>query len=299
MRLGFIGLGNMGGFMALNLLKAGHALTVHDLHEEAAARHLELGAAWAGSPQAVAAASEIVFTSLPGPAEVERVLLAETGILAGATQGTLYVDLSTSSPTLARRLHAACAERGVDMLDAPVSGGTIGAETGKLAVMVGGDRDVYERARPVLSDFADKPSYIGASGAGCIAKLVHNLIAISAQTIVAEGFSLGIKAGVEPEALLRAVAEGAFGRAGTLRHVSDRVYPRAFDDVHFALALARKDVGLATELAREYDVPLALGGLVEQNLLAALNRGWGKRDASALFLLQEERAGVELRGPSS
>ena len=149
MRVGFIGLGNMGGPMAAHVLAAGHSMTVYDTRKEVAAPHLEKGARWADSPMAVAAASEIVFTSLPGPKEVEAVALGEAGILQGAAQGTVYIDLSTNSPTLIRHIADVYGERGMFVLDAPVSGGPIGAQQATLAVMVGGDRAVYDRVKPV------------------------------------------------------------------------------------------------------------------------------------------------------
>ena len=145
MRIGFIGLGNMGGPMALNVLKAGHSMVVTDLRHELAKPHIDLGAKWADTPKAVAQASEVVFTSLPGPREVESVALGASGVLEGSARGTVYVDLSTNSATLIRRIHAVCAERGVDVLDAPVSGGVPGARSGKLAVLEIGRASCRER----------------------------------------------------------------------------------------------------------------------------------------------------------
>src|SRR5262245_38254897 len=143
MKIGFIGLGNMGGPMALNLIKAGHALVVHDVRKDAAKPHLEKGATWADSPRAAAHGNELVLTSLPGPAEVEAVALGPNGVLHGATPGTVYADLSTGSPTVMRKIHAAFKEKGVHVLDTPVSGGVTGAKRGTLQVMVGGDESIY------------------------------------------------------------------------------------------------------------------------------------------------------------
>src|SRR5262245_62840481 len=150
MRIGFIGLGNMGGPMALNLIKAGHTLIVHDVRREAAAPHLERGAKWADNPRAVARDSELILTSLPGPKEVEAVALGPDGIIHGAVPGTVYADLSTGSPTVMRQLYAAFKEKGVHVLDAPVSGGTTGARRGTLQVMVGGDESIYREVKGVL-----------------------------------------------------------------------------------------------------------------------------------------------------
>src|SRR3989441_13024368 len=173
MRIGFIGLGNMGGPMALNVLKAGHMMVVSDLRQELAKPHMALGATWASTPKAVAAASEVILTSLPGPREVEAVALGPGGILEGAARGAVYVDLSTSSVTLIRRIHYIYAERGVGVLDAPVSGGVPGARSGKLAVLVGGDEALYGRVKPILDAIGDKVMRVGEIGCGTIAKLVH------------------------------------------------------------------------------------------------------------------------------
>jgi len=298
MRVGFIGLGNMGGPMAGHILAAGHTLTVYDTRREAATPHLERGARWADSPMAVAATSEIVFTSLPGPKEVESVALGEGGVLQGAEPGTVYIDLSTNSPTLVRRIHALFQEKKVQVLDAPVSGGPIGAQQATLAVMVGGSREVYERVKPVLDAIGNKVTYIGGIGCGAIAKLVHNMIGICQQLILAEGFTLGVKAGVDPEALRQAVMGGAVGQGLMLNYVMPEVvFKGDFDTVRFALKLARKDIGLATELGREFNVPLKVASITEQELVEGLARGWSERDSTAPFTLQEERAGVKVRRP--
>ena len=296
MRIGFIGLGRMGGPMALNLMKAGHALVVHDTRREAPGPHLARGAEWAESPSVAAQSAELILTSLPGPAEVEAVALGTDGILHGAGRGAIYADLSTSSPTLIRRIHARCEERGIHVLDAPVSGGVRGAERGTLQVMVGGDEALFRQLKPVLEAIGDKVGYMGEIGSGTIAKLVHNLIGICTRMVVAEAFTLGVKAGVRPEALLEAVKGGAFGQGLLLTQVlPEIVFKGDFDTIRFALRLARKDLGLATELAREYDVPMAMAALAEQTMVEAIARGLGDKDFSAPWLLQEERAGVQVR----
>ncbi len=296
MRIGFIGLGNMGGHMAMNVIAGGHDVVVHDIRREAAERHLAAGARWAATPRGASEDREIVFTSLPGPAEVEQVALGEGGVLAGASPDTVYVDLSTNSPTLMRRVHEEFAGEGVAVLDAPVSGGSKGAEAATLAVMAGGDEAAYERAKPVLDLIGDKVSYIGPSGAGAIAKLVHNLITISARVIVGEALTLGVKAGVDPEALLRAVQNGSFGQGNLIhRTVPNIVYQGAYDNVGFALDLSLKDLRLALELAEEFGVPVGLGAVAEAEVAEAVDAGLGALDSSASIILQERRAGVELR----
>jgi 3-hydroxyisobutyrate dehydrogenase len=245
---------------------------------------------------AVAAASEIVFTSLPGPREVEAVALGEGGLMQGAEPGMIYIDLSTNSPTLIRRIHDVYRQRGLQVLDAPVSGGPIGAQQATLAVMVGGDRAVYDRVKPVLDAIGNKVSYVGGIGCGAIAKLVHNMIGICTQAILAEGLTLGVKAGVEPEALRKAIADGAVGQGLMLNYmVPNVIFKGDFDTVRFALRLARKDIGLASELGREFEVPLKVANLVEQDLVEAMAKGWGDRDSTVPFQMQEERAGVKVR----
>ena len=299
MKIGFIGLGTMGRHMASNLMQAGHELVVHDARREAAAPHLAAGAAWAGTPQSVAEATEVVFTSLPGPPEVEAVALGAEGLLAGLTTGKAYFDLTTNAPAVVRRIHAVFVARGVHMLDAPVSGGPRGAATRRLALWVGGDEAVFTRHRPVLEAIGDQPHYVGPIGAGSIAKLVHNCAGYVIQTALAEVFTLGVKAGVDPLALWKAVRLGALGRRRTFDGLVDQFLPGRFDPAAFALRLAHKDVTLATLLGREHRVPMRLASITLEEMTEALNRGWGERDSRVAMLLQEERAGVEIRVPEA
>jgi 3-hydroxyisobutyrate dehydrogenase len=297
MKVGFIGLGTMGSSMALNTLKGGHELIVHDLNRDAAGPHLEAGATWADSPRQVAAASEVVFTSLPGPPEVEAVALGDNGLVQGARAETVYFDLSTNSPTLMRRIHAVFAARGVHVLDAPVSGGPEGARTRRLAIWVGGDKALFERYKSVLDAIGDAAYYVGPIGTGSIAKLVHNCTGYILQTALAETFTMGIKAGVDPLVLWQAVRFGALGRRRTFDGLTQQFLPGQFDPPAFALRLARKDVALAVEVGREFDVPMRLANLTYAELTEALNRGWGQRDSRVAMLLQEERAGVDVHVP--
>ena len=295
MKVGFIGLGTMGASMAYNCLQGGNEMVVHDIRRESATQHLEAGAEWADSPREVAEATEIVFTSLPGPTEVEAVGLGEDGILEGMSEGKVYFDLSTSTPTLIRQIHAQAAARGIHVLDAPVSGGPRGAASRNLAIWVGGDREVFDRCKPVLDSIGDKAYYVGPIGCGAIAKLVHNCTGYIVQAALAEVFTMGVKAGVEPLALWQAVRKGAQGRRGTFEGLAEHLLPGKFDPPDFALRLARKDVDLAVGVGREYDVPMRLAQLTLQEMTEALNRGWGHRDSRVAMLLQEERAGVEVR----
>lgn len=297
MKIGFIGLGTMGGGMAANVLRAGYELVAHDIRREAATPLLENGASWADTPAELAAECDVVLTSLPGPREVDAVALGAGGVLEGMRAGGVYIDMSTSSPTLIRNIAERFADKGAAVLDAPVSGGPVGARTGRLAVMVGGDKDVYERVKPALDAIGDRVGYIGGVGSGSIAKLMHNCIGYGLQTIVAECLTLGVKAGVDAAPLFEAICNGSVGRGSTFANTYPNTYLAGnFDPPSFALRLAHKDVGLALELAREYGVPMSVGSIAYQEMTAALNRGWADKDSRIAMLLQEERAGgVEVR----
>ncbi len=299
MKVGFVGLGIMGASMASNVQKGGHELIVHDLRAEAAKPHLAAGAVWANTPRQVAEASDVVLTSLPGPPEVEAVALGEHGLLAGLTAGKAYFDLSTNSPTVVRRIHAVFTARGVPMLDAPVSGGPKGARSRKLAIWVGGDEAVFRRFKPVLDAMGDQVRRVGDIGAGSIAKLVHNMTTYCVQTALAEVFTLGVKAGVEPVELWQAVRYGATGRQRTFDRLADGFLLGKYDPPNFALRLAHKDVTLAVGLGREHKVPMRVANMVLEEMTEALNRGWADRDSRSPMLLQEERAGVQVRADAA
>ena len=295
MKVGFIGLGTMGASMALNVRRAGHALTVYDLRRDAAKPHLEAGASWGEGPRAVAEVSDVVFTSLPGPREAEAV---GDELLESMQRGTAWFDLSTNSPTVVRRIHAKFQAKGIAMLDAPVSGGPHGAKSGKLALLVGGDKAVFDRHKAVLDAIGDQVIYIGDIGAGSVAKLVHNCAGYVIQTALAEVFTLGVKAGVDPLALWAAVRQCSLGRQRTFDRLGRQFLQGSFDPPDFALQLAHKDVTLATELGRELGVPLRLASLTHAEMTEALGRGWGERDSRSPMLLQEERAGVDIKVPA-
>jgi 3-hydroxyisobutyrate dehydrogenase-like beta-hydroxyacid dehydrogenase len=297
MKVGFIGLGTMGNGMAANLQKAGYELVVHDIRRAAAEPYLAKGAVWADTPKALGEQCDVVFTSLPGPPEVEAVALGPNGLLAGMKPDTAYFDLSTNSPTLVRKINAAFAEKNVYMLDAPVSGGPRGAASGRLALWIGGDEQQFNRHKKVLDAIGDAARYIGPIGAGSVAKLVHNCAGYAIQTCLAEVFTMGVKAGVEPLALWEAVRQGAGGRRRTFDALGDHFLPDYYDPPDFALRLAHKDVTLATELAREMKVPMPMANLALAELTSALNRGWDGRDSRVAMNLQKERAGVEIKVP--
>ena len=215
-KVGFIGLGNMGGGMAGNIQKAGYEMVIHDINEGATRPFLEAGAHLGNSPADVAGQCDVTFTSLPGPREVEAVAVGLEGVLEGAKPGSVYIDLSTSRPTLIRELEPKFREKGIHVLDAPVSGGKSGAQSRNLAVMVGGDKEVFDRVKPLLDAFGDKVFYAGEIGAGSVAKLVHNMIGHGVRQAIAEGMTLGVKAGVDTEALWQCIRRGSLGRMNVL-----------------------------------------------------------------------------------
>jgi 3-hydroxyisobutyrate dehydrogenase len=196
MQVGFIGLGIMGASMASNLQKAGYKLVVHDLQRQNAGAHIAAGAQWAATPKAVAETCEVVFTSLPGPAEFESVALGKDGLAEGFKKGSALFDLTTNAPSVIRQAQRAYAEKGIHLLDAPVSGGPAGAKSGRLAIWVGGDKAIFDKYRKELDAIGDAARYIGPIGAGSVAKLVHNCAGYAIQTALAEVFSMGIRCSV-------------------------------------------------------------------------------------------------------
>lgn len=286
MKAGFIGLGAMGRHMAANLQRAGHEVQVYDL------RRVEGFPGWKSSAAQAAAGCEVLFSSLPGPKEVEA--LADE-VAAALPEGAAWFDLSTNSPKTVRRLHERLAR--IRFLDAPVSGGPRGAETGKLAIWVGGEEAVFRKFEPLLKAMGDQVLYVGPIGAGTVAKLAHNCASFAVQAALAEIFTLGVKAGVAPAALFRALRQGASGRKRTFDRLAEHFLPGKFDPAAFSLRLAHKDVSLALELARESGVPMRIGEVALAELAEGMDRGWAERDCRVAMTLQEERSGVSARVP--
>src|SRR4051812_30147113 len=288
MNIAFIGLGAMGAPMAANLERAGHTLHACDIRRVEGFRHFHAG------PAEAAQDCELVFTSLPGPKEVEAVA---PSLLKTLAKGSAWFELSTLSPECVRTLHGKFKEKGVHLLDAPVSGGTGGAKSGKLAIWVGGERAVYDKYEPILRIIGDQPMFVGPIGAGTVAKLSHNLASFSVHMALAEIFTLGVKAGVEPLALFRALRQGATGRKRTFDRLAENFLPGKFEP-SFALRLAHKDATLALEMAKQFGVPAKIGRAAFEELEAGLARGWADRDFRIAMTLQEERAGITPRVPA-
>jgi 3-hydroxyisobutyrate dehydrogenase len=241
----------------------------------------------------VAEAVDVVFTSLPTPADVEKVGTGEDGLLSGFRKGAAWFDLSTNAVSVVRALHAQLAEHGVEFLDAPVSGGPRGASSGRLAIWVGGDKAVFDKYKSVLDAMGDAARYIGPIGAGSIAKLVHNAAGAATNIVLSEVFTMGVKAGVDPLPLWEAIRQGAGGRNRLFDRMADHFLTGSYEPADFALRLLHKDVSLACQLARDVNVPMRLTNLAQLELTEALNRGWGSRDSRVGMLLQQERAGVD------
>ena len=299
MKVGFIGLGTMGAYMAANLSRylesSNHGFVVHDIRRDSAEPFLAKGAAWADSPRQLAEACDVVFLSLPGPKEVETVATAaDTGLLAGLKKGAAVFDLSTNAPSMVRKLAAQFADQGRHFLDAPVSGGPAGARSGRLAIWIGGEKATFDEHKALLDAFADQARYTGEIGAGSVAKLVHNCAGYAIQTALAEVFSMGVKGGVEPLALWEAVRTGAGGRGRTFDRLIDQFLQNKYEPPSFALKLAYKDMTLATDLGRELGVPMRLSNLAYAEMSEAMARGWDGQDSRAAMKLQLERAGVEI-----
>ncbi len=294
MKLGFIGVGNMGNPMAANLIKAGHQLTVHDLRQESAADLLEAGATWADTPAGAATGQDATLLSLPAPPDVKEVVLGAGGVLAASAAGSTIIDLSTNSPIVVRELSAAAADKGVAFLDAPVSGGVRGARDGTLAVMVGGEAEVFEQFKQAFDAIGANVFHVGPVGAGNVAKLVNNQLAFISMMGLTEALVLGAKAGIDPMVLrdvVRAGSGNSFVWDGGARAIlRDRLAPS------FNLNLATKDIGLAQDLAHAVGVPTPMGKRAQELLVGYRDNGYALEDVLATVKAIEEQADYQVRG---
>ena len=289
MRIGFIGTGTMGTPIASCLIAAGHELTVYDRRPEATAELRANGAVAADSAFAAARASEVVFTSLPGPAEVEAALLEpQTGVLAGLSAGATHIDLTTNAPKTILRLAAACAARGVALIDAPVSG-----RPPNMTVMVGASEAAFARHRELFEAIAANVFHVGPSGAGATAKLVTQYLGYTGFIAAIEGMLVAAKAGIDLEILARIVPVSA-GQMRTFDNIPRGVFPGTFA-AGGTLDIVAKDVDLAVQLARDVGAPASLGALAADFYKRAQAQGWGQDGFPAVARVLEAMAGVELR----
>ncbi|HLG74496.1 MAG TPA: NAD(P)-dependent oxidoreductase [Chloroflexota bacterium] len=294
--VGFIGLGKMGGPVAEQIQSAGFPLVVFDLSEAAVGPFLARGASRAASPAELASRCDVIITALPTQQIVETVALGPNGILEGIRPDDVYVDISTGGPDLIRRIAERFRAKGAWALDAPVSIGQPGAPPGVHEIMIGGPAEIVERIRPVLAAYGDQIIHTGDIGSGCICKVVHQLIGCGVSQAIAEGLSLGAKAGVDVRTVWDSARRGLVGRMHQMHvQVPENVFTGQYEPATFTLTLLRKDLGIATDLGRQHNVPLPVSNVVEQLLIEAVNRGWGEGSGyTVTFKLQEEAAGVSL-----
>ena len=300
MNVGFIGLGRMGNNMVRNLAQKGHQVTIYDIRPDVVAQlSEELNVTAAKSVAEAVQGAEVVGTSLPGPKEVEPVALGPGGLLESMQPGTTYVDLSTNSPSVVRKVAAELAKKGINMLDAPVSGGVTGAEQGNLAIMVGGDKDVFEKMRPFLESIgaADKIHHCGDIGAGDVVKLCNNLAGIAVPVISAEVLTLGVKAGVDLKTLVEVIGVSTGSNRWITGTFPRTVFRRKFEPAFFSAALSSKDTHLALDLADELGVEMAMGSVVGREFDYVLEQGWADLNFDAVVRAQEDRTGIQLSLP--
>jgi 2-hydroxy-3-oxopropionate reductase len=287
--VGFVGLGIMGACMAGNLLEAGHELVVHNRTRTKAERLAQRGARAADSPREVAEGSDVIITMLPGPPQVEEVVAGDGGLLEGAREGSLIIDMSTSSPILAQELARAARNKAVGMLDAPVSGGDVGARDGTLSIMVGGEENDFERARPLFRVMGETVVHVGGVGAGQVVKACNQIVVALVIEAIAEALVLGSKAGVDPDRVVE-VLSGGLASNKVLevkgeKFLSHEFAPGGKVEYH------RKDLGIALEAGKEYEVTLPVAAFVDQMFGVLEAKGRGDWDHSALLTLLEERSG--------
>ncbi len=286
--VGFIGLGIMGKPMARHLLDAGYALTVYNRSRGPVDELAAEGATAAASPREVAERAEIVITMLPDSPDVQAVVTGEDGVLRGARQGGLIIDMSTISPIVARELAARASEQGVGMLDAPVSGGDVGARNATLSIMAGGSAEDYARAEPLFRTMGKTITHVGPAGSGQVVKACNQVVVALVLEAVSEALVLGSKAGVDPATIIQ-VLSGGMAATRVMEMRGPNFLEHNFTP-GFKVNLHHKDLGIALATAREYGVSLPLTGIVEQMLQALRTRGMGDQDHSALLTLTEEWA---------
>ena len=294
MKIGFIGVGNMGGPMCRNIVRnTNHDVTVFDLNPDAVAACTAIGAAAGASTKSVAAACDVIFTSLPMPKHVEEVALGPDGIAANARPGAVHIDLSTNSPATARRVHAGMAAKGIGMLEAPVSGGVPRATDGTIVIMVGGDPALFEANLPVLKSFSKEVIHVGPVGMGSVAKLCNNMLAFCNAAAASEALLLGAAAGIDVHKLYDVISN-ASGNSDAFRALGPKAFARNFKP-GFALDLAHKDLRLALEMADEVGMPGMIAPQVMTLMRMARAHGMGADDSSSVLRVYEQALGREVK----
>lgn len=284
----------MGKHMAASLLRAGHHLTICDSRPAARDEEVLAGAEWAPSPGAASAGADFVVASLPGPVQVDEVVLGVDGVLSGIPKGGVFIDMSTSTPTSIRAIAQRAAEQGVGVVDAPVAGGMRGARKATLTIMVGAEDDVFNRSVDVLRAMGTTVIHVGPVGAGHIAKLVNNIMTIVNGITAMEAIVLGVKAGVDAAKLIE-VAQAGTGDSYSLNVFPYVIFKRNFDPAKFALSLAAKDLRISAEYAETLGLDLTVVPHVAAAMAAAVDAGLGQRDWTSYITLLEQQAGIEVR----
>jgi 3-hydroxyisobutyrate dehydrogenase len=290
MRIGFIGLGTMGAPMARRLLEAGFEVSVHNRTREREEALEALGSRHTATPRECARDRELVITMVSDTPDVQAVVLGEDGVVESMERGGVLVDMSTISPATTRLIAAALADHGVAMLDAPVSGGSEGANNGTLSIMVGGEEAALERARPALEVLGRTITHVGGPGSGQVAKAVNQVIIAGTYAAIAEGLALAMAAGVDVEAVHQAVSGGAAGSWG-LTHRGPNMIHHHYP-LGFRTRLHRKDLGIALDAARELGVAIPVAAYVEQLETSLVKRGYGDEDVSNIARIVREQAGL-------
>jgi 3-hydroxyisobutyrate dehydrogenase-like beta-hydroxyacid dehydrogenase len=293
MRLGYIGLGNMGGALARRLLRE-HPLRVFDLRPEVVARFAEAGGVPTQNAQALARESDLVMTCLPTSAHVRDVLFGEGHVAEVLQPGQIWADMTTGDPGETREMAARLAEKGVSMIDAPVSGGPHGANAGTIAIMVGAPAELFERVRPIFETISPNVFHTGAVGTGHVMKLVNNVISAGVRAVTFEALAVGIKNGLTLETLTRVLQKGS-GRSATTELTLPKLLQGDFS-VSFTLELMHKDVRLATKLGQDCGAPMLLAGIVRELFQTVINEHGADKDVTTLVKLFERNAGVAIAG---
>lgn len=291
MKIGFIGMGTMGAPMATRLVNAGYEVTVHNRTREREEPVAAAGASRAATPRDAANGADVVITIVSDTPDVREVVLGEQGAIHGMAAGSVLIDMSTISPSVTRDIASSLADKGIDMLDAPVSGGSEGAEQGTLSIMVGGDAAVLARVKPVLEHLGKTITLVGSVGSGQITKAINQVIIAGTYAAVAEGMAIGLAAGIDIDAAHQAVSGGAAGSWVLTNRAMNMVkgeYP-----LGFRTRLHRKDLGIALETARDLGVPIAVSAYVEQLETGLIKRGFGDEDVSNIARSVREAAGLD------
>ncbi len=295
MKVGFIGIGNIGQPMAKQLLNNGFSVLINDLNKETATPLLKAGATWVENPMELVKQCEFICTCLPGPIQMEQLIIGPDGILNSMKENTVYIDHTTNSFNTVQKVSTLLSQKGVNMLDAPVSGGVEGAKTRDLTLLVGGEPKVVNHSMPILNAIGKTVLHVGDIGTGTICKLMHNSASLSMMLTMVQCLTTGVKAGVNAATIIEVFQKCALGRNFDLQvRLPNTLFKGDFDP-RFSLKLAYKDLKLAMEIADEFNVPFSIPEICEKEMSQAISRGLDSKDSSIFLTMQEEKAGVEIR----